>query len=165
MTLFKVVIRLHSQYSTSTIVIDLVICITYVSFLCSPLKSSHSATFTHYTLYFSHSVLETIQYLPMIWTPCGATLRCTLHSHEFSRLPSTYPWSELPVVTHYIVLYTPMSSRDHLELTHDLNSLWCHTTLYSTLPWVPRTIQVLTSSAVHSSGDVRSADKVPDHQW
>ena len=82
----------------------------------------------------------TTQYLPMIWTPCGDTLHFILPSHEFHGPSSTYPWSELPLVPHYIVLYTSMSFRDHPVLTHDLNSLWDHITLHSTLPWVPGTI-------------------------
>ena len=65
---------------------------------------------------------------------------------------STYPWSELPLVAHYIVLYTPMSSRDHPVLTHDLNSLWWHITLYYTLPWVPGTIQYLPMIWTPSGG-------------
>ena len=118
----------------------------------------------HITLY---SILPwvqgTIQYLPMIWIPCGATFHCTPHSHEFQEPSNTHPWSEFPVVPHYIVLYTPMSSRDHPVLTYDLNSLWCHITLYSTLQRVPGAIQVLTGSAVKDSADVRFRDDLLVH--
>ena len=118
----------------------------------------------HITLYCPLAwALGITQYSPTIWTPCGATLHCTLHSHEFQGPLSTNPWSELPVVTHYIVLYPPMSSRSHLILTHDLNTLWCHITLYSTLPWVPGTIQILTSSAVDDSADVGFRDDLLVH--
>ena len=62
-------------------------------------------------------VLGTIQYLPMIWTPCGATLHCTLHSHEFQGPSNTYSWSKL--------------------------NIWYHTTLCSTPPLIPGTTQYL----------------------
>ena len=45
------------------------------------------------------------------------------------------------LLCHVIFCFHESSPSDHPVLTHDLNSLWCHITLYSKLPWVPGTIQ------------------------